>query len=100
MAVAGGQVQGCVVSAVQDVNASSSHDEHIHHAGAALPARPVERAETVIVPAGRKLLSMNLQHSKAKQSKDLCLEGVNVYPQPQHISYAHKMFSLANNSSD
>lgn len=50
MSVAGGQVQRCVISSVHDVDASPPHDKHVHHAGAALPARPVQRAETMVIP--------------------------------------------------
>lgn len=49
VSVAGGKVQRCVVSAVHDVDASPSHDEHVHHAGAALPAGPVQWAEAVVI---------------------------------------------------
>lgn len=51
MSVAGGQVQRCVIAPVHDVDAGPPHDEHVHHAGAALPARPVQGAEAVVVPA-------------------------------------------------
>lgn len=54
MSVAGGQVQRCVVAPVHDVDAGPPHDEHVHHAGAALPARPVQRAEAVVVPTGER----------------------------------------------
>lgn len=49
MSVAGGQVQRCIVSAVHDIDARPSHDEHVHHVGAALPAGPVEGAEAVVI---------------------------------------------------
>lgn len=49
MPVAGGQVQRCVVSTVHDIDASASHDEHVHHTGAAFPACPVERTEAVVI---------------------------------------------------
>lgn len=51
MSVAGGQVQRRIVSPVHDIDAGPSHDEHIHHVGAALPAGPVERAEAVVISA-------------------------------------------------
>lgn len=54
MSMAGGQVQRRVIATVHDVNASPSHDEHVHHAGAALPAGPVERAEAVVISTGRE----------------------------------------------
>ncbi len=54
MSMAGSQVQGCVISTVHDVNTSPSHDEHVHHAGAALPACPVERAEAMVISAVRE----------------------------------------------
>lgn len=54
MSMAGSQVQRRVVSAVHDINAGPSHDEHVHHAGAALPACPVERAEAVVVSTVRE----------------------------------------------
>lgn len=59
-------MQGRVVSAVHDVNASPSHDEHVHHVGAALPARPVERAEAMVVSTKREgeKERENLQHSR------------------------------------
>lgn len=50
VSVAGGQVQRCVIAPVHDVDAGPPHDEHVHHAGPALPARPVQRAEAVVVP--------------------------------------------------
>lgn len=51
MSVAGSQVKRRVVSPVHDVDASPPHDEHVHHTGAALPARPVQGAEAVVIPA-------------------------------------------------
>lgn len=48
--VAGGQVQRRVVSPVHDVDASPPHDEHVYHAGAALPAGPMQGAEAVVIP--------------------------------------------------
>lgn len=53
VAVAGGQVQGRVISSVHDVDASPSHDEHVHHAGAAFPACPVERTEAMVITEDR-----------------------------------------------
>lgn len=50
VAVAGGQVQRCVISAVHDVDAGTTHDKHVHHIGAALAARPVKGAEAVVIP--------------------------------------------------
>lgn len=58
MSVAGGQVQRCVIAPVHDVDAGPPHDEHVHHAGAALPARPVQRAEAVVVPAEERSAQM------------------------------------------
>lgn len=58
MSVAGGQVQRCVISSVHDVDASPPHDEHVHHAGAALPACPVQRAEAVVIPIEEKSAQM------------------------------------------
>lgn len=49
MSVAGSQVQRRVISSVHDVDACPSHDEHVHHAGATLPAGPVEGAEAVVI---------------------------------------------------
>lgn len=49
MSMAGSQVQRCIVPSVHDIDASPSHDEHVHNAGAALPTRPVERAEAVVI---------------------------------------------------
>lgn len=51
MSVAGGQVQRGIVTSVHDVDACPSHDEHVHHVGAALPAGPVEGAEAVVISA-------------------------------------------------
>lgn len=49
MSVAGGKVQRCVISPVHDVDARPSHNKHVHHVGAALPAGPVEGAEAVVI---------------------------------------------------
>lgn len=54
MPVAGGQVQRRVISPVHHVDARPSHDEHVHHVGAALPAGPVEGAEAVVVATGQQ----------------------------------------------
>lgn len=54
MPMAGSKVQRRVVAAVHDINASSSHDEHVHHVGAALSACPVKRAEAVVISAARE----------------------------------------------
>ena len=61
MSMAGGQVQRRVVSAVHDINTSSSHDEHVHHAGAAFPACPVERAEAVVISTAKREQSHSIQ---------------------------------------
>lgn len=58
VSVAGGQVQRRVVSSVHDVDARPSHDEHVHHVGAALPAGPVERAEAVVITAKRQTIEI------------------------------------------
>lgn len=58
MSVAGGQVQRRVIAPVHDVDAGPPHDEHVHHAGAALPARPVQRAEAVVVPTEERSAQM------------------------------------------
>lgn len=41
VSVASSQVEWCVVSTVHHIDAGSSHNEHVHHVGAAFPARPV-----------------------------------------------------------
>lgn len=64
VSMAGGEVQGRVVSAVHDVDARPSHDEHVHHAGAALPAGPVERAEAVVISTVREENSYSAQDSQ------------------------------------
>lgn len=56
MSMAGSQVQGCVVSPVHDINARSSHDEHVHHVGATLSASPVERAEAMVISTGAEAI--------------------------------------------
>lgn len=52
MAVAGGQVQGCVISAVHDIDAGSTHNEHVHHIGASFTACPMKGTEAVVIPEG------------------------------------------------
>lgn len=59
MSMAGSQVQGCVVSSVHDINACSSHDEHVHHIGAALSACPVERAEAMVISTGTEAYKLS-----------------------------------------
>lgn len=49
MAVTGGEVQRGVIATVHDVNAGAPHDEHVNDAAPALPARPVEGAESMVV---------------------------------------------------
>lgn len=49
MAVTGGEMQRGVVATVHDVNTGAAHDEHVHNAAPALPARPVEGAESMVV---------------------------------------------------
>lgn len=49
MAVTGGEMQRGVIATVHDVNAGAAHDEHVHDAAPALPARPVEGAESMVV---------------------------------------------------
>lgn len=56
--VAGSQVQGCVVTTVHDIDARPSHDEHIHDARTTLTARPVQRTETVVIPARKTHVSI------------------------------------------
>lgn len=59
MSMAGSQVQGCVVSPVHDINARSSHDEHVHHVGATLSASPVERAEAMVISTGAEAYKLS-----------------------------------------
>lgn len=69
VSVAGGQVQRRVVSSVHDVDARPSHDEHVHHVGAALPAGPVERAEAVVITAKRQTTEIKHWTSGPDQAK-------------------------------
>lgn len=49
VAVTGSEVQRGVIATVHDVNTGAPHDEHVNNAAPALPARPVEGAESVVV---------------------------------------------------
>lgn len=61
MSMAGSQVQRSIISSIHDVDARPSHDEHVHHIGAALPAGPVEGAETVVITTIRQLQKLRPQ---------------------------------------
>ncbi len=61
VAVARCQVQGCVVATVHDIDASPSHDEHVHDTWTTLTARPVQRTEPVIIPARNKHTPAHLE---------------------------------------
>lgn len=52
--MASSKVERCVITTVHDINSSASHDEHVHHAGAALSACPVQGAKAVVISAGRQ----------------------------------------------
>lgn len=54
MSMARSQVQRRVIPSVHHIDASPSHDEHVHYAGAALPARPVEWAEAMVISTGEQ----------------------------------------------
>lgn len=49
VSVASSQVKWCIVSTVHHVDACSSHNEHIHYVGAALPTCPVQWTEPMII---------------------------------------------------
>lgn len=49
VSMASSQVEWCIVSPVHHVDAGSSHNEHVHHIGAAFPTRPVQWTESVII---------------------------------------------------
>lgn len=42
-------MQRGVIATVHDVNTGAPHDEHVNNAAPALPARPVEGAESMVV---------------------------------------------------
>ena len=65
-------MQRRVVPAVHDVDARPSHDEHVHHAGAALPAGPVERAEAVVVSAVREENSCSKTFTTTARTQNNC----------------------------
>lgn len=70
MSVAGGQVQRCIVTSVHDVDARPSHDEHVHHVGAALPAGPVEGAEAVVISAKQQSHKKKKKHLTPRPDKE------------------------------
>lgn len=111
MSVAGGQVQRRVISTVHDVNASPSHDEHVYHAGAALPACPVERAEAMVISTVREEHSYSAQVSQQTFStartynncrgtcrKSVWIEGEKKYSSNFSPLAIHIKFFPANNS--
>lgn len=49
VSVASSQVEWCVVSTVHHIDAGSPHNEHVHHIGAALPTRPVQWTESMVI---------------------------------------------------
>lgn len=53
VAVTGSEMQRGVIAAVHDVNAGAPHDEHVNNAASALPARPVEGAESMVITEER-----------------------------------------------
>lgn len=65
MPVAGSQVQWRVISTVHDIDASASHDEHVHHTGTALPACPMERTEAVVISMEKRAFIFSTSCTKA-----------------------------------
>lgn len=49
VAMTGSEMQRGVIATVHDVNTGAPHDEHVHNAASALPARPVEGAESMVI---------------------------------------------------
>ena len=111
MPMAGGKMKRCVISTVHDVNASSSHDEHVHHTGASFPTGPVERAEAVVIsmreeqscwaqatqkPSAQQGIIITSKQTDRKSNK-VRPKGVKyiVFQKLQPLSYPHEVYSCA-----
>lgn len=53
VAMTGSEMQRGVITTVDDVNTGAPHDEHVNNTTSALPARPVERAESMVITEKR-----------------------------------------------
>lgn len=72
VSVASSQVQWCVVSTVHHVDAGSSHNEHVYHIGAALPTRPVQWTESVIISKAQTQRSLAVRQNQQQNLTGAC----------------------------